>query len=93
MRFTSLIIELIRARPRWWSGLWCCCSGLFGGSCAALYRTLPAILPRAAFGREYQVAPISGRTGILARRYRVSRRRQYRFGVYLLAQICSIVPS
>lgn len=93
MRFTSLIIELIRARPRLVVGL----VVLFQ---AALWLILPLVLYRSppgelttvlAFGREYQVgtdlgpplalwlADIAFRAG-----------GNHMFGVYLLAQLCSI---
>ena len=79
MRFTSLIVELIRARPR--LVVW-----LVVLVQAALWLILPMLLYRSppgdlatvlAFGREYQVGTWSrSAAGVLARRHRVSRRRQ-----------------
>jgi len=63
MRFTSLVVELIRARPRLvvWivvlaqAALWLILS-------LVLYRSPPGDLATVlAFGREYQSAPISAR--------------------------------
>jgi hypothetical protein len=93
MRFTSLVIELIRARPRlvvWLvvliqAALWLCVSIL-------LYRSPPGDLATLlAFGREYQVGtdmgpPLSSWLADLA--FRAAGNRL--FGVYLLAQLCSI---
>ena len=94
MRFTSLVVELIRARPRLvvWivvlvqAGLWLFLPML-------LYRSPPGDLATVlAFGREYQVgtwlgpplafwlADISFRTA-----------GNTMFGVYLLAQACAVV--
>src|SRR3981081_465710 len=93
MRFTSLIIELIRARPR--LVLWLVV--LFRG---ALWLILPLVLYRSppgdlttvlAYGREYQVGtdlgpPLAFWLGDIA--FRAAG--NHMFGVYLLAQLCSI---
>src|SRR4051812_38561366 len=94
MRFTSLIIELIRARPRLmiWLVL------LFQ---AALWLVLPLLLYGSppgdvatvlAFGREYQVGtdlgpPLAFWLGDIAFRLYGN----HIFGVYFLAQLCFIV--
>jgi hypothetical protein len=94
MRFTSLIIELIRARPR--LVVWLVV--LFQ---AVLWLILPLLLYRSppgdvatvlAYGREYQVGtelgpPLAFWLADIA--YRVVG--NHMFGVYLLAQLCSIV--
>ena len=93
MRFTSLIIELIRARPRLvvWLAV------LFQ---AALWLILPLLLYRSppgdlatvlAYGREYQVGtdlgpPLAFWLADIA--FRAAG--NHMFGVYLLAQLCSI---
>ena len=93
MRFTSLIIELIRARPRLVVGI----VVLFQ---AALWLILPLLLYRSppgmlatvlAYGREYQVGtdlgpPLAFWLADIA--FRVAG--NHMFGVYLLAQLCSI---
>src|SRR5258705_11113225 len=93
MRFTSLVIELIRARPR--LVVWIVV--LFQ---AALWLILPVLLYRSppgdlttvlAYGREYQVGtdlgpPLAFWLGDLA--FRAAG--NHMFGVYLLAQLCSI---
>src|SRR5712672_2834940 len=93
MRFTSLIIELIRARPR--LVVWLVV--LFQ---AALWLILPLLLYRSppgdlatvlAYGREYQVGtdlgpPLAFWLADIA--FRVAG--NHMFGVYLLAQLCSI---
>src|ERR1700737_357215 len=93
MRFTSLIIELIRARPR--LVVWLVV--LFQ---AALWLTLPLLLYRSppgdlatvlAYGREYQVGtdlgpPLAFWLADLA--FRAAG--NHMFGVYLLAQLCSV---
>src|SRR6266404_5798625 len=93
MRFTSLIIELIRARPRlvvWLAvllqaGLWLIVPLLF-------YRSPPGDLATVlAFGREYQVGtdlgpPLAFWLADIA--FRLAG--NHLFGVYLLAQLCSI---
>jgi len=93
MRFTSLIIELIRARPR--LVVWLVV--LFQ---AALWLILPLLLYRSppgdlatvlAYGREYQVGtnlgpPLAFWLADIA--FRAAG--NHIFGVYLLAQLCSI---
>jgi hypothetical protein len=94
MRFTSLVIELIRARPRLvvWIVL------LFQ---AALWLTVPLLLYASppgdlatvlAYGREYQVGtelgpPLAFWLADIA--YRVAG--NHVFGVYVLAQLCGIL--
>src|SRR5437868_8799643 len=94
MRFTSLVVELIRARPRlvvWLvvlvqAGLWLILPML-------LYRSPPGDLATVlAFGREYQVGtwfgpPLAFWLADIA--YRAVG--NHMFGVYLLAQLCAIV--
>jgi hypothetical protein len=94
MRFTSLIIELIRARPR--LVVWLVV--LFQ---AAIWLMLPLLLYRSppgdlatvlAYGREYQVGtdlgpPLAFWLADIA--FRAAG--NHMFGVYLLAQLCSIV--
>ena len=94
MRFTSLIIELIRARPRlvvWLvvllqAGLWLILPLL-------LYRSPPDDLATVlAYGREYRVGtdlgpPLPFWLADIA--FRAAGNNM--FGVYLLAQLCSIV--
>ncbi|WP_024508246.1 glycosyltransferase family 39 protein [Bradyrhizobium sp. ARR65] len=93
MRFTSLAIELIRARPRLvvWivalaqAALWLTVALLF-------YRSPPPNLAIAlAYGREYQVGtefgpPLAFWLGDIA--YRAAG--NHIFGVYLLAVLCSV---
>ena len=93
MRFTSLIIELIRARPR--LVVWIVV--LFQ---AALWLILPMLLYRSppgdlatvlAFGREYQVGtdlgpPLAFWLADIA--FRAAG--NHMFGVYLLAQLCAV---
>ncbi len=94
MRFTSLVIELIRARPRlvvwlvvlFQAVLWLIVPLLF-------FRSPPDQLAIAlAYGREYQVGtdlgpPLAFWLADVA--FRVTG--NHVFGVYLLAQLCSIV--
>src|SRR5258705_2621519 len=94
MRFTSLIVELIRARPRLvvWLAV------LFQ---AAMWLVLPLILYRSppgrlaaglAFGREYQVGTDLGPPlafWLADSAFRAAGNNM--FGVYLLAQICNVV--
>src|SRR6195256_5920432 len=94
MRFTSLVIELIRARPRLvvllvvllQAALWLILPLL-------LYRSPPGDLATVlAYGREYQVAtdlgpPLAFWLADIA--FRAAG--NHMFGVYLLAQLCSIV--
>src|ERR1700760_2291680 len=93
MRFTSLIIELIRARPRLvvWivvllqAALWLIVPLM-------LYRSPPGDLATVlAYGREYQVGtdlgpPLAFWLADIA--FRAAG--NHMFGVYLLAQICSV---
>jgi Dolichyl-phosphate-mannose-protein mannosyltransferase len=93
MRFTSLIIELIRARPRlviwlamlFQAALWLIVSML-------LYRSPPGDLATVlAYGREYQVGtdlgpPLAFWLADIA--FRAAG--NHMFGVYLLSQLCSI---
>src|SRR3984885_3002069 len=93
MRFTSLIIELIRARPR--LVVW-----LVVLLQAALWLILPMLLYRSppgdlaivlAYGREYQVGtdlgpPLAFWLADIA--FRAAG--NHMFGVYLLAQLCSV---
>jgi hypothetical protein len=94
MRFTSLIIELIRARPR--LVVW-----LVVLLQAALWLILPLLLYRSppgelatllAYGREYRVGtdlgpPLAFWLADIS--FRAAGNNM--FGVYLLAQLCSIV--
>ena len=94
MRFTSLVIELIRARPRLvvliavllQAALWLVVS-------LAFYHSPPSDLAIAlAYGREYQVGtglgpPLAFWLGDIA--YRIAG--DHIFGVYLLAELCSII--
>ena len=93
MRFTSLVIELIRARPRLvvWivvllqAALWLTVSLLFYAS------PPPDLATVLAYGREYQVGshfgpPLAFWLADIA--YRAAG--NHLFGVYLLAQLCSI---
>jgi hypothetical protein len=93
MRFTSLIVELIRARPR--LVVW-----LVVLLQAALWLILPMLLYRSppgdlamvlAYGREYQVGtdlgpPLAFWLADIA--FRAAG--NHIFGVYLLAQLCSV---
>jgi hypothetical protein len=93
MRFTSLVIELIRARPRLvvWivvllqAGLWLAVPLLF-------YSSPPdSVATMLAFGREYRVGtdlgpPLAPWLADIA--YRAAG--NHMFGVYLLAQLCSL---
>src|SRR6202030_4666414 len=93
MRFTSLIVELIRARPRlvvWLvvllqAALWLIVPLM-------LYRSPPGDLATVlAYGREYQVGttlgpPLAFWLADIA--FRLAG--NHMFGVYLLAQLCSV---
>jgi hypothetical protein len=94
MRFTSLVIELIRARPRlvvwivvlFQAALWLIVSLLFYASPPGNVATV------LAFGREYQVGtdlgpPLALWLADIA--FRAAG--NHVFGVYVLAQLCSIV--
>src|SRR3954447_14674360 len=94
MRFTSLVVELIRARPR--LVVW-----LVVLLQAAIWLILPTLLYRSppgelatvlVFGREYQVGtwlgpPLAFWLADIA--YRAVG--NHVFGVYLLAQVCAVV--
>src|ERR1700727_1930201 len=94
MRFTSLVVELIRARPRlvvwlvvlFQAALWLILAML-------LYRSPPAVLATVLpYGREYRVGtdlgpPLAFWLADIA--FRVAG--NHMFGVYLLAQLCSVV--
>ncbi len=93
MRFTSLIIELIRARPRlvvWIAVL--CQAALWLIVSLLLYRSPPGDLATVlAYGREYQVGtdlgpPLAFWLADIA--FRAAG--NHMFGVYLLARFCSI---
>src|SRR3981189_2496842 len=93
MRFTSLVVELIRARPRLLVWLVVLLQ-------AALWLILPLLLYRSppgelatvlAFGREYQVGtdlgpPLAFWLADIA--FRAAG--NHVFGVYLLAQLCTV---
>ncbi|CCD94141.1 conserved membrane hypothetical protein [Bradyrhizobium sp. ORS 375] len=92
MRFTSLVVELIRARPRLVVVIVVLCQALMWLGVAVLfYRSPPGQLATAiAFGREYQVGtdlgpPLSFWLSDIA--YRAAG--NHAFGVYLLAVLCS----
>src|ERR1700744_5965686 len=93
MRFTSLIIELIRARPRlivWLTILLQAAVWLIVA--LLIYRSPPGDLATTlAFGREYQVGtdlgpPLAFWLADIA--FRAAG--NHMFGVYLLAQICAV---
>ncbi|MGY4368377.1 hypothetical protein ACVW1A_004442 [Bradyrhizobium sp. LB1.3] len=93
MRFTSLVIELIRARPRlivWIAVLLQAAMWLFVA--LAFYRSPPGSLATLlAFGREYQVGtdlgpPLPVWLADIA--YRAAG--GHVFGVYVLAELCGI---
>src|SRR5260221_9734946 len=94
MRFTSLVVELIRARPR--LVVW-----LVVLLQAALWLMLPLLLYRSppddlamvlAYGREYRVGTDLGRPlafWLADIAFRAAGNNM--FGVYLLAQLCNVV--
>jgi hypothetical protein len=93
MRFTSLVIELIRARPRlvvWLVVLLQAALWLFVAM--LLYRGPPGELATMiAFGREYQVGtdlgpPLAFWLADIA--FRAAG--NHMFGVYLLAELCAV---
>lgn len=93
MRFTSLVIELIRARPRlivWIAVLLQAAMWLFVA--VLFYRSPPGSLATLlAFGREYQVGtdlgpPLSIWLADIA--YRAAG--GHMFGVYVLAELCEV---
>ncbi|UFZ07358.1 glycosyltransferase family 39 protein [Bradyrhizobium ontarionense] len=92
MRFTSLVVELIRARPRLVVVIVVLCQAmLWLGVAMVLYRSPPGELATSlAFGREYQVGtdlgpPLSFWLADIA--YRAAG--NHLFGVYLLSVLCS----
>src|ERR1700744_6702738 len=94
MRFTSLVVELIRARPGlvvWIVVLFQAALWLFVP--LVFYSSPPGVLATVlAYGREYQVGtelgpPLAFWLAGIA--YRAAG--NHLFGVYLLAQLCSIV--
>ncbi len=94
MRFTSLIVELIRARPRLVFWIVVLCQALLWLVVPLLlYRGPPGDLATVlAYGREYQVGtefgpPLAYWLADLAFRAAGS----HIFGVYLLAQICAVL--
>src|SRR5215471_8146732 len=93
MRFTSLVVELIRARPRlvvWIVVL--CQAALWLAVSLIFYRSPPGdVATVLAYGREYQVGtdlgpPLSFWLADIA--YRAAG--NHMIGVYLLAQLCSV---
>ncbi|WP_315782144.1 MULTISPECIES: glycosyltransferase family 39 protein [unclassified Bradyrhizobium] len=92
MRFTSLVVELIRARPRLVVVIVVLCQALMWLGVAMLfYRSPPGQLATTiAFGREYQVGtdlgpPLSFWLSDIA--YRLAG--NHLLGVYVLAVLCS----
>jgi hypothetical protein len=93
MRFTSLIIELIRARPR--LVVW-----LVVSFQAAMWLILPLLLYRSppgdlatvlAYGREYQVGtPLGPPLAFWLADIAFRAAGNHMFGVYLLAQLCAV---
>src|SRR6195256_5813634 len=93
MRFTSLIIELIRARPRlivwlvvlFQATLWLILPLL-------LYRSPPGDLATVlAYGREYRVGPyLAPPLAFWLADIAFRAAGNHVFGVYLLAQLCAI---
>src|SRR4051812_33233150 len=93
MRFTSLIVELIRARPRLVLWIVILCQALIWLAVPILlYRGPPGDLATVlAYGREYQVGtdlgpPLAFWLADIAFR----AVGNHVFGVYLLAQVCSV---
>jgi 4-amino-4-deoxy-L-arabinose transferase-like glycosyltransferase len=93
MRFTSLVVELIRARPRLVVVIVLLCqAALWLGVSLLFYRSPPPELATVlAFGREYQVGtdlgpPLSFWLADIA--YRLTG--SHMFGVYLLAELSSV---
>jgi len=94
MRFTSLIVELIRARPRLVFWIVVLCQALLWLVVPVLlYRGPPGDLATVlAYGREYQVGtefgpPLAYWLADIA--FRAAG--NHIFGVYLLAQICAVL--
>jgi hypothetical protein len=93
MRFTSLVIELIRARPRLVVCIVVLCQAALWLAVPLLFYSSPPdhLATALAFGREYQVGtdfgpPLALWLGDIA--FRAAG--NHMFGVYLLAQLCSI---
>ncbi|MGY4302941.1 hypothetical protein ACVIJ6_000184 [Bradyrhizobium sp. USDA 4369] len=94
MRFTSLVVELIRARPRLVVVIVVLCHALLWlGIALVFYRSPPGQLAMSiAFGREYQVGtdlgpPLPFWLADIAYRFAGN----HLFGVYVLAALCSAV--
>jgi hypothetical protein len=92
MRFTSLIVELIRARPRLVVLIVLLCqAAIWLGVALLFYRSPPADLATVlAFGREYQVGTDLGPQlsfWLADISYRLTG--SHMFGVYLLAELSS----
>ncbi|MFN5013378.1 glycosyltransferase family 39 protein, partial [Bradyrhizobium sp.] len=94
MRFTSLVVELIRARPRLVVVIVVLCHALLWlGIGLLFYRSPPGQLAMSiAFGREYQVGtdlgpPLPFWLADIAYRFAGN----HLFGVYVLAALCSAV--
>src|SRR6478609_5424025 len=94
MRFTSLIVELIRARPRLVFWIVVLCQALLWLVVPLLlYRGPPGDLATVlAYGREYQVGtefgpPLAYWLADIA--FRAAG--NHIFGVYLLAQLCAVL--
>ncbi|GLH80583.1 hypothetical protein SSBR45G_54920 [Bradyrhizobium sp. SSBR45G] len=92
MRFTSLVVELIRARPRLVVVIVVLCQALMWlGTAVLFYRSPPGQLATTvAFGREYQVGsdlgpPLSFWLSDIA--YRLAG--NHLLGVYVIAVLCS----
>jgi len=93
MRFTSLIIELIRARPRlivWLAVL--TQAALWLVVALLVYRSPPGDLATTlAFGREYQVGTDFGPPlAFWLADFAFRLAGNHLFGVYLLAQLCAV---
>ncbi|RTL55377.1 MAG: glycosyltransferase family 39 protein [Bradyrhizobiaceae bacterium] len=96
MRFTSLIVELLRARPRlifWVASL--CLAAIWFLLPTLLYTSPPGNLAaELAFGREYQVGTVMGPPlsfWLADIAFRLAG--GHMFGVYFLSQICFIVTA
>lgn len=94
MRFTSLIVELIRARPRLVFWIVVLCQALLWLAVPMLlYRGPPGDLATVlAHGREYQVGTVLGPPlafWLADIAFRAAG--NHIFGVYLLAQVCAVL--
>src|SRR3569623_3772862 len=91
MRYTSLIVELVRAKPRWifWSAV-LALALLWLVVPAILYLSPPGDVPTVlAFGHEYQVGTALGPPlAFWLAGFAFRLVGGYAFGVYLLALIC-----